>query len=727
MSQIKRKSLSNHKKKITPSFSTGYVSDTVRRRLEHLVSGHVDSFSYFLSHGIHEAVNDILPLDMRLDTENIYIRIGINEIQVGNPSRVNEDSDKKFTPREARERGLSYTGSILASYEVNITNGSQVSSMNFTSRLGDLPIMVMSEKCNLHGYSPQALIAYGEEENEMGGYFIMNGIERVIRLLQVPRRNHVLAIQRSSYRNRGNSYSDKGVAMRCTRADQTSITVTMHYLTDGGATLRFVARKQEFLLPVILVAKALQDISDKEIFDRVMQGDESNTFASTRMELLLRDAKHLTATTSTGPVPLTTHKACVAYLGSLFRGFLPISDRTSDYDAGLLLIDRYLFVHVQQPAAKLDCLLFMLRKLFAFVQGKCDPDNADALMNHELLLPGHLINMSLKEKIEECLINMKGNILKDFRMNSERCLNDIKSVNYFQRLADRFGGGIGSKIGTFLSTGNLISSTGLDLMQVSGFTVVAERLNMFRYMSHFQSVHRGQFFTTMKTTAVRKLLPESWGFLCPVHTPDGSPCGLLNHLARGAVILSHPPHLRMPTTPHGLLVPPDCNGKSSDSPRGKALKALLASFGVIPSGIAGGDGHIQLGTNCLTVLLDGEVIGGVPSNRAFEVVSQLRLLKVQPVEIQGTIMKLDPTTEIAYFPMAAPDSPGGGAYPGIYIFTQPARMIRPVLHLGSRKIEWIGPMEQVFFSLLVDLTHHRFIWTLPVLQMIFVPKQLMLN
>jgi DNA-directed RNA polymerase I subunit RPA2 len=35
----------------------------------------------------------------------------------------------------------------------------------------------------------------------------------------------------------------------------------------------------------------------------------------------------------------------------------------------------------------------------------------------------------------------------------------------------------------------------------------------------------------MKTTTVRKLLPESWGFLCPVHTPDGGPCGLLNHLA----------------------------------------------------------------------------------------------------------------------------------------------------------------------------------------------------
>ena len=53
----------------------------------------------------------------------------------------------------------------------------------------------------------------------------------------------------------------------------------------------------------------------------------------------------------------------------------------------------------------------------------------------------------------------------------------------------------------------------------------------------------------MKTTTVRKLLPESWGFLCPVHTPDGSPCGLLNHLSKDAVVLCFPTNLRLPTTP----------------------------------------------------------------------------------------------------------------------------------------------------------------------------------
>ena len=42
-------------------------------------------------------------------------------------------------------------------------------------------------------------------------------------------------------------------------------------------------------------------------------------------------------------------------------------------------------------------------------------------------------------------------------------------------------------------------------------------------------------------TQVRKLLPESWGFFCPVHTPDGSPCGLLNHFTAACRIVTHGP------------------------------------------------------------------------------------------------------------------------------------------------------------------------------------------
>lgn len=39
-------------------------------------------------------------------------------------------------------------------------------------------------------------------------------------------------------------------------------------------------------------------------------------------------------------------------------------------------------------------------------------------------------------------------------------------------------------------------------------TIHAERLNFHRYISHFRSVHRGSSFAKMRTTSVRKLLPE---------------------------------------------------------------------------------------------------------------------------------------------------------------------------------------------------------------------------
>jgi len=45
-------------------------------------------------------------------------------------------------------------------------------------------------------------------------------------------------------------------------------------------------------------------------------------------------------------------------------------------------------------------------------------------------------------------------------------------------------------------------------LQRDGMTIQAERLNFHRYISHFRSVHRGSAFAKMRTTSVRKLLPE---------------------------------------------------------------------------------------------------------------------------------------------------------------------------------------------------------------------------
>lgn len=165
------------------------------------------------------------------------------------------------------------------------------------------------------------------------------------------------------------------------------------------------------------------------------------------------------------------------------------------------------------------------------------------------------------------------------------------------------------------------------------------------------------------------------------------------------MILSYPPSIRYPTTPEGPLTPP--LSSTGDGfiipPSHKAFKALLVSFGVVPvNGAGGGDGRMFLGPEHMCVMLDGDIVGGIHFRHAKELVSQLRLLKVQPMALpDGGELCIDPTTEVAYFPFPAPDSPGGGCFPGVYLATQPGRLVRQVLQMATKKTEWIGPMEQV--------------------------------
>lgn len=151
----------------------------------------------------------------------------------------------------------------------------------------------------------------------------------------------------------------------------------------------------------------------------------------------------------------------------------------------------------------------MLRKLYAFAAGDCGVDNADSLQNQELLLPGHLMCTFVKEKFEETLDNIRIGLMKEMRVDYAKFLGNVSQTKWWTRMVDRYGmlssGGVGKKVQHFLSTGNIISTTGLDLMQVSGYTIVAEKLNFLRFCAHFRSVHRGQFFS--------EFAPSRWRFM----------------------------------------------------------------------------------------------------------------------------------------------------------------------------------------------------------------------
>ena len=167
----------------------------------------------------------------------------------------------------------------------------------------------------------------------------------------------------------------------------------------------------------------------------------------------------------------------------------------------------------------------MLRKLYALVSKECCVDNPDSPQNQEVLLPGSLYGMIIKERLEEALNQIRAQITIDVQkgqadfLDSEWRTQSSSVVDthahpvdrYFNKVLSRVNFEIGPKMTNFLATGNLVSPTGLDLQQASGFTIVAEKLNWQRYISHFRSIHRGAFFAELKTTTVRKLLPEAWG------------------------------------------------------------------------------------------------------------------------------------------------------------------------------------------------------------------------
>jgi DNA-directed RNA polymerase I subunit RPA2 len=498
-----------------------------------------------------------------------------------------------------------------------------------------------------------------EESEELGGYFIVNGNEKLIRMLIVSKRNFPMSIIRNSFIKRGQAYTKYGVQIRSVRPDQTSQTNVLHYLSDGNVTFRFSWRKNEYLVPIMMILKALVETNDRDIFERLVGREGSlgmkNTFVTDRVELLLRSYKayrlHGKANTRT-------------FLGQKFRPVLGMPDDTPDEVVGAEFLRKVVLPHLgnhnvspAQDNDKFNMLIFMIRKLYSLVAGDCAPDNPDAVSNQEVLLGGYLYGMILKERLEEWLRSFSP-ILRDWVQRNEGVTfaDPRFERDFLTRIVGRTNENIGGALEYFLSTGNLVSPTGLDLQQPSGYTVIAEKINFYRFISHFRMIHRGSFFAQLKTTTVRKLLPESWGFLCPVHTPDGSPCGLLNHLA------------------HKCLV---ATGNADVS----GVPEVISGLGMTSESSVSTEESV-------TIQLDGRILGYCSPKQARMISDTLRYWKVQGHK------KLPVELEIGYVPNS-----NGGQYPGIYLFSQSARMYRPVKYLPLDKLDYVGPFEQPYMEI----------------------------
>lgn len=642
--------------------------------LKELVKHHIESFDHMVSYGLETMLASISPVEVFDPFTKKKLRIWFEKPALFRPQKegISRRMHEALYPFECRQAKITYSGKFLADVCLQYGNGAVIrEKFNF----GQFPIMLKSNLCHLRGANPQKLVSRKEESSEMGGYFILNGLERVIRLIILPKRNYPMSMVRNSFRDRREGYTDKAVVIRCVREDQSAVSVKLYYLNNGSARLGFWIQGREYLLPVGVVLKALADTTDHEIYVSLTcfynekhgrgKGCVGTQLVGERVKIILDEVRDLS---------LFTRIQCLQHLGEYFQPVMYGMENKSYFDVANAVLRDYIFVHLENNQDKFNLLIFLLQKLFSLIDHTSEPDNPDSLQNQEVLLPGHLIIIYLKEKLQEWL--QKAKRLLDDEINNESKTFDLTCLAHVKKIMDKnHPRQIGSAIENMLKTGRLATLSALDLPQRAGMTVQAERLNFLRFISHFRAVHRGASFAGLRTTSVRKLLPESWGFLCPVHTPDGEPCGLLNHMTCSSRITSYY----------------DSQGNVRDFFKMRmSILSILVGVGMAPSLPK----LVQAGPpEVLSVLLDGCVVGFIPSDIVEKAVNHLRRLKLS--ETAGIPADL----EVGYVPLSM-----GGTYPGLYLFTSPSRFVRPVRNISvppekNNDIELIGPFEQVYMEI----------------------------
>merc|ERR550519_1852183 len=619
-----------------------------------------------LGDGLKLAVADLDPVEFLVPETNDRISLWITDASISKPSVAVGSvgaTNSQVYPTEARQRGGTYKGRVTLRMGYSV-NG--ISQPVLEKVMGLVPVMVRSNACHLQGLSPKELVKKGEHEQEFGGYFICGGHERLLRMLQTTRRNYPVAMKRGSWKNRGKNFSDLGVLLECGKRDLTTTKNVLHFVTTGSAKFMFALNKELFFVPVVMILKCFKDVPDSFIYRRLMAGVGDDPYYKGNIVNMLRELQD---------EGIYNQEQAQKYIGRSFRpkvSFL-VPAWYTDEEVCTWLLKNCVAIHLDDDNAKFDIICVMIKKLFALVQDKCVVEGVDSLMMHEIVLGGHLYLQLLKEKLDDFLTILKTVILRKAKTAGPTFdLTPLVMNNCATKT-----GSFEKPFENFLGTGNLPSKSGLGLMQDKGLTIMAENINRMRYMSHFRAIHRGAFFTEMRTTEVRALLPDAWGFVCPVHTPDGSPCGLLNHLATPVEIVTH----------------------LSDVTR---IPGVLHQLGMVPveSMEIGGDL-----TDTFDIILDGRLMGWIDKNLVRDMSERLRMLK-----ISSTDTRVPEMTEIVLVPER--DIPG--QYPGLFIFTGAARLMRPVYNLAHNCIEYVGTFESVYMDICIrekeaytGLTSHK--------------------
>jgi len=449
-------------------------------RSNSLVNQQLQSYNRFVEIGIQQVINRIERV--KTNVEGFELKLG--KVRIEQPRYYEVRGGYRHVhPQESRLRNITYSAPVFLEI-VPIFNGIErpVYSDVF---IGEIPVMVKSKLCYLAGMSRNELIENGEDPDDPGGYFIINGSERVLvsiedlvpnKLMVTKERNDIVSKIFSTH---------FGFRARC----------VVDRNPDGMFTVEFPSTPPGISLVQMLRVLGLG--TDKEIKEAFSEED------SIKNDIILNLEEDNSK----------TKEEAVDMLSRKLSPGQPPEFRLTRMEN---LIDNYLLPHVgvdkTKRRDKARFLIRMAERATRVAYKQVAPDDKDHYANKRVKLAGDLMEELFRYAFQFLIKDL---IYQASRADARGRRLQVHTLVRQDAMADR--------IRYAMATGNWIA----------GQTGVSQLLDRVSYLSTVSHLRRVISPLSKKHPhfKARDLHGTHIGKLCPNETPEGPSCSLVKNLA----------------------------------------------------------------------------------------------------------------------------------------------------------------------------------------------------
>jgi DNA-directed RNA polymerase II subunit RPB2 len=453
---------------------------------------------------------------------------------------------KPMIPYEARIRNFTYAAQMFVDIQLVVRSYYGDGLLQFKEEtkkfegisLGKIPVMLGSSLCVMKDY-PLSLEEMGECPHDPFGYFIIHGSERTILSQEKVADNRIMTFQSKKTATKY-TYS---VEMKSLHESFTlppkklEMRISSKFNGLGYPIVVCVPRFKEDI-PLMVFFRCLGITKDKEVFD--LLGIESDVLAAsfkecadlnifTEEDAVLYLSHHL-------QYPPATEDKTAHVRELLTTEFLPHVDLAGEKKSGI------------HNVRKVKCMISMLERLIKVSGGKRPQDDRDSYPNKRVVTTGALLTHLFRQLFQKVCKDIRSKFVHEINNDNwkknGRPLDVVTLSNLYKIIKVS---SIEGKLKQALATGNFTvqglgtsNSTSLSNATKSGVSQVLNRMSYNATLSHIRRIQT-PVEKSGKLLAPRKLHGTSWGFVCPVETPEGHSVGIVKTMSLLATITGHVP------------------------------------------------------------------------------------------------------------------------------------------------------------------------------------------